>query len=75
MQVLCQSRPLFVVLTFDLTLITTQQTPPPPKVLFQYFQCSPNCSQSVSNRLTLFLSRYFLYPEDGSDTFIRNIGL
>jgi hypothetical protein len=35
----------------------------------------PNCSQSVSNRLTLFLARVLFYPEDGGDTFLRNVSL
>jgi hypothetical protein len=28
----------------------------------------------VSNRLTFPRSRFFFYPEDGGDTFLRNIG-
>jgi hypothetical protein len=40
-----------------------------PQVLIH---CSSNCS-SASNRLTLPRSRYFFYPEDGGDTFLRNV--
>jgi hypothetical protein len=29
---------------------------------------------SVSSCLTLLRSRYFFYPEDGGDTFFRNVG-
>jgi hypothetical protein len=70
-------------LEVSLALITTEQPtpntsflptaylPPPPKVVIL---CSPSCSQSVSNRLALSVTRYFFHPEDEGDTFLRNVG-
>jgi hypothetical protein len=53
-------------------LINYQQT---EFVTFEVFMAVTMKTQSAATCSRWFLARGFLYPEDGSDTFLRNVGL